>query len=216
MIEEAAKQANIHDFVLSTPDKYNTQVGESGKQLSGGQKQRIAIARALIKKPPILLLDEATSALDNESEAVVQEALDMLMQSHNHTVIVIAHKLSTIRNCADRIAVVGTGEVLEIGSHNELVALKHGHYKRLLEAQKRSTSLLTLGLAKQLSRTLEEEEDEIGETSTVAEKVAGKEQKGEATEVADSQNIAQRVKELAKPDVLYVIIGSVGAMFAGA
>jgi len=107
IIEESAREANIHDFVMSLPGKYDTQVGDSGAQLSGGQKQRVAIARALLKKPSILLLDEATSALDSESETIVQEALTKLMKSPEHTVVVIAHKLSSIRDCADRIAVVG-------------------------------------------------------------------------------------------------------------
>lgn len=109
-IEEAAKKANAHDFIMSFPDGYNTRVGENATQVSGGQKQRIAIARAILKKPKILLFDEATSALDSQSEAVVQKAIDNLMETKNQTVIVIAHRLSTIRN-ADRIAVVAKGQL---------------------------------------------------------------------------------------------------------
>ncbi len=125
-VEAAARAANIHEFIDSLPEKYMTAVGDAGTRLSGGQRQRITIARAILKGAPLLLLDEATSALDSESEAVVQEALDRLMVGR--TVIVIAHRLSTIRN-ADRIAVLEAGRLVEIGSHDELIA-KRGAYWR--------------------------------------------------------------------------------------
>jgi subfamily B ATP-binding cassette protein MsbA len=130
-VEDAARAANIHDFIDSLPDQYATTVGDSGTRLSGGQRQRITIARAILKGAPLLLLDEATSALDSESEAVVQEALDHLMRGK--TVIVIAHRLSTIRN-ADRIAVLEAGRLVELGSHGELLARK-GAYWRLHSVQ---------------------------------------------------------------------------------
>ncbi len=128
----AIKLAHLDEFLGSLPDGIDTVVGERGASLSGGQRQRVAIARALIKNSPIVILDEATSALDNESEAIVQKALDNLMQ--NRTVFVIAHRLSTIHN-ADRIAVLNEGELVELGTHNELINIENGRYKHLYEMQ---------------------------------------------------------------------------------
>ena len=127
----AAKIANAHDFIMETPDGYNTNIGDRGGKLSGGQRQRISIARAILKNPPILILDEATSALDTESERLVQEALERLMKTR--TTIAIAHRLSTIRG-ADEICVLHDGEIVERGRHEELLALG-GYYKRLNDMQ---------------------------------------------------------------------------------
>jgi ABC-type multidrug transport system fused ATPase/permease subunit len=129
---EAAKQANAFDFIMSFPDKFETLVGDRGIQLSGGQRQRVAIARAVLKNPSILILDEATSSLDSESERLVQEALDKLMIGR--TSIVIAHRLSTIRN-ADKIVVLQKGEVLEVGTHQELINNESGLYHKLSRLQ---------------------------------------------------------------------------------
>lgn len=131
-IIDAAIQANAWDFIRSFPDQLNTIVGERGIQLSGGQRQRIAIARAVLKDPKILILDEATSSLDSESERLVQEALEKLM--HYRTSVVIAHRLSTVRN-ADRIIVLDSGKIVEQGTHAELLSNKNGLYKTLTELQ---------------------------------------------------------------------------------
>jgi subfamily B ATP-binding cassette protein MsbA len=130
-IESAARAAFAHDFILDLPRRYDTLIGERGSRLSGGQRQRIAIARAILKDPPILILDEATSALDAESERLVQEALSNLMKGR--TTLVIAHRLATVRN-ADRIVVLDAGEVKETGSHEELLR-SGGLYSRLYELQ---------------------------------------------------------------------------------
>lgn len=131
-IIDAAVQANAWDFIQSFPGKLDTIVGERGVQLSGGQRQRIAIARAVLKNPKILILDEATSSLDSESERLVQEALEKLMQGR--TSLVIAHRLSTVRN-ADRILVINEGKIVEQGTHTELIANENGLYKTLTELQ---------------------------------------------------------------------------------
>lgn len=134
---EAAKAANAHDFITEATKGYDTVVGERGVRLSGGQRQRIAIARAILKDPRILLLDEATSSLDNESEHLVQEALGRLMQ--NRTTIIIAHRLSTI-GIADRIAVLQSGKIIELGTHKELIK-QDGLYAKLYEMQFRNEGL---------------------------------------------------------------------------
>ncbi|MBP1688146.1 MAG: phospholipid-lipopolysaccharide transporter [Deltaproteobacteria bacterium] len=130
-IVAAAKDAYAHDFIMELPQGYDTSIGEFGMRLSGGQRQRIAIARALLKNAPILVLDEATSALDNESERLVQQALDRLME--NRTTLVIAHRLSTVRR-ADRILVLVKGEIVEQGTHEELLAL-NAEYRKLHDLQ---------------------------------------------------------------------------------
>ena len=133
---EAAKRANIHDYVQTLPDGYDTEIGERGVRLSGGQKQRLCIARVFLKNPPILILDEATSALDNTTEILIQQALDELC--HGRTTLVVAHRLSTVKN-ADKIAVISDGRVSELGTHEELLE-KNGEYADLYRLQFRGNN----------------------------------------------------------------------------
>lgn len=130
-IEQAARMANAHDFIMTKEENYQTNIGDRGSKLSGGERQRLTIARALLKNPPILILDEATSSLDTESERLVQDAINKMMQ--NRTSVVIAHRLSTIRH-ADEIIVLQKGKIVERGTHEQLLA-KEGFYKRLVEMQ---------------------------------------------------------------------------------
>ena len=134
----AAKRANIHDYIMTLPDGYDTQIGERGVRLSGGQKQRLSIARVFLKNPPILILDEATSALDNTTEILIQQALDELCRGR--TTLVVAHRLSTIKN-ADEIAVVDGGKIVEQGTHEELME-KDGVYADLYKLQFRANAAM--------------------------------------------------------------------------
>ena len=137
---QAIKSAHLQDMIQDLPEGLDTMLGERGLTLSGGQRQRVAIARAMLRNSPIVILDEATSALDNESEAIVQKAMDNLVQ--NRTVFIIAHRLSTIKN-ADRIAVINEGELVELGSHDELMNIENGQYKALYEMQFKKQEVLS-------------------------------------------------------------------------
>ena len=130
-VEQAARIANAHDFIVQSEHGYQTSIGDRGSRLSGGQRQRISIARAILKNPPILILDEATSALDTESERLVQDALERLMKTR--TTIAIAHRLSTIKN-ADEIYVLHDGQIVERGTHDNLMQTD-GYYRRLHDMQ---------------------------------------------------------------------------------
>jgi subfamily B ATP-binding cassette protein MsbA len=130
-ITEAARIANAHNFIIKKEGGYSSNIGDRGTKLSGGEKQRLTIARAVLKNPPILILDEATSSLDTESERLVQDAINNMMQ--NRTSIVIAHRLSTIRH-ADEIIVLQKGKIVERGNHEELIA-QNGFYRKLVEMQ---------------------------------------------------------------------------------
>ena len=134
-IEAAAKTANIHEFISTLPDGYNTLVGERGLKLSGGQRQRIAIARSILKNAPILILDEATSALDSQTEQEIQQSINLILETDNtSTVIAIAHRLSTIKHM-DKIIVIDNGEIVEDGSFNELISKANGKFKKMWDSQ---------------------------------------------------------------------------------
>jgi ATP-binding cassette subfamily B protein len=141
----AAKAANAHDFIVNKPDGYDTVVGERGTKLSGGERQRIAIARAILHNPRILILDEATSNVDADTEKEIQDALARLIEGR--TVIAIAHRLSTLRN-ADRLVVLKEGEIVEIGTHDELMA-KEGEFYRLVELQRQTSAIRAVGGGKE-------------------------------------------------------------------
>merc|ERR1712137_821584 len=133
-VVEAAKRAYAHDFICEMKDGYETRIGERGNRLSGGQRQRIAIARVFLRRPKIILLDEATSALDENSQEAVQQALTNLIEESNATVVMVAHRLSTVVN-ADSICVIDKGHVLEQGSHEELAQKKDGIYAAMVSKQ---------------------------------------------------------------------------------
>jgi len=220
-IEEAAKMANAHDFIMEFKDGYQTDVGFGGSQLSGGQKQRIAIARALVKKPQILLLDEATSALDNKSEQVVQEALDRLLETgKNRTTIVIAHRLSTIRT-ADVICYVQQGEVVEKGSHEDLMRIDCGHYRALVEEQevkKDKESEAAIASGRRSSNSMKDprvstDSVQSSRSATAQDLEAAKDSgaKEEPTKVPWSRIIGMN-----KPDFGYLAIGVAFGAVAGA
>ncbi|WP_084686938.1 ATP-binding cassette domain-containing protein [Rickettsia tamurae] len=133
-IENTAKAANIHEFIESLPEKYNTIVGERGVKLSGGQRQRIAIARAILKNAPILVLDEATSSFDSHTEQEVKKSINTMLDIENVTIIAIAHRLSTIKHM-DRIIVMDKGKIIEDGTFTELVRKEKGKFKELWEHQ---------------------------------------------------------------------------------
>uniref|UniRef100_A0A2P2K8X3 Uncharacterized protein MANES_15G186400 n=3 Tax=Rhizophora mucronata TaxID=61149 RepID=A0A2P2K8X3_RHIMU len=218
-ITRAAKLSEAFSFISNLPDRFETQVGERGVQLSGGQKQRIAISRAVVKNPSILLLDEATSALDAESEKSVQEALDRAMVGR--TTVVVAHRLSTIRN-ADAIAVVEAGKIVEIGSHDELISNPNSAYSSLIHVQEaailqRHPSLgPTMGRPPSIrySRELSRNRTSFG-TSFRSEK--------DSVSCADGMEpikatpaSAKRIYSMVAPDWFYGVIGTIGAFIAGA
>ncbi|CEG36409.1 atp-binding cassette superfamily [Plasmopara halstedii] len=223
-VVEAAKMANAYNFIMEFPQKFQTEVGERGAQLSGGQKQRIAIARAIIKNPPILLLDEATSALDTESERVVQESLDQLLANSHRTTIVVAHRLSTIRN-ASRIAVHSGGAIVEIGPHDELMKLDNGHYRLLVEAQSRVASQETekAAIEEMTMDDIESVDDDVVRSRRVSRQsisrhsilekdIVQKPDDDQPGDVDLPPFSMARVWKMSLPEWKYLFVGSLGAI----
>ncbi|CAO4384135.1 unnamed protein product [Caenorhabditis nigoni] len=213
-IYEALKKANAYDFVNSFPKGIKTVVGERGSQLSGGQKQRIAIARTLVRNPKILLLDEATSALDNESEHVVQKALEKA--SEGRTTIVIAHRLSTIRN-ASKIIVMDRGEIVEVGNHEELISLQ-GVYSNLVQAQLLVThddpnNLLEHNTQESCAR-LESSRTDFSETNETNDDEM-KRLMDELTEEGARKSNLREIIKMCKPDYCLFLIALAGSALQG-
>jgi ABC-type methionine transport system ATPase subunit len=222
----AAKLANAHQFISEFPQGYDTDVGSNGASMSGGQKQRIAIARALIKKPAVLLLDEATSALDATSERIVQQSIDFLAQSKMQTTVIVAHRLSTIRN-ADKICAIKDGCIAEIGTHEELLA-KHGIYADLIKLQMESGEDETehpivlsqeeeIAVAHRVDRARTESAEKVivtGQAKSIEDTPAG-EKKHELSK-QEKKGITRRIWGLLWQYPVLFAVGLIGACLFGA
>lgn len=216
-IIEAAKMANAHDFIMKLPEKYDTELGERGALLSGGQKQRICIARALIRDPKILILDESTAALDSNSERVVQLALEKA--SAGRTTIIIAHRLSTVRN-ADVISVFENGSVVESGKHDELMALSHGAYRLLVEHQnihaEKSNAAADLNSSKVDGTALVASSSVTKTKNSLTNSKLDEGQVDESAEVDVDPGVLKRAFILNIRELPVMILGVIGGAIAGA
>ncbi|CAF1544603.1 unnamed protein product [Adineta ricciae] len=213
-IEEAAQQANAHNFIMQLPNKYETLVGERGIQLSGGEKQRIALARALVKQPTLLLLDEATSALDNVNEKIVQEALDRACQSR--TTIIIAHRLSTIQN-AHYIYVLDSGSVIEQGTHETLMAKEGGKYQKMVKSQQIERTNDDYDHI--ISMTKKDDEDEkqtLAERSRLLSDIQAVGVDKESSVSSSHQFIFLRLLSMNSPEWSTILFGCVTSLMNGA
>ncbi|CAF3888113.1 unnamed protein product [Rotaria magnacalcarata] len=210
-IEEAAQQANAHNFIIKLPNKYDTVVGECGIQISGGQKQRIALARAIVKQPSLLLLDEATSALDSFTEKVVQEAIDMV--SYGRTIIVVAHRLTTITN-ADQILVFDNGEIIEQGTHNELIS-RAGIYQDMFRLQQ-----IQENLDDRINESIVETDDAVTTSTRKRSKLLSDNQESSACEgksilTSYNKSLLLRLLCMNRPEWLLIAIGCTACIMSG-
>ncbi|CAF3900579.1 unnamed protein product [Adineta steineri] len=212
-IEQAAEQANAHNFIMKLPNKYETLVGERGIQLSGGEKQRIALARALVKQPTILLLDEATSALDNVSERIVQEALDRACK--NRTTIVIAHRLTTIQN-ADYIYVLDKGSVIEEGTHETLLVKEGGTYQTMVKMQQSEKTIGTQdGLMNMAKAAAEDEEQLLERVRLLSDSEATDINRRTSMMSSREKSVFVRLLKMNSPEWMFILIGCVACLLGG-
>ncbi|CAF4071555.1 unnamed protein product, partial [Adineta steineri] len=220
-IENAAEQANAHKFIMKLPNKYETLVGERGIQLSGGEKQRIALARALIKQPNILLLDEATSVLDNVSEKIVQEALDRACK--NRTIIVIAHRLTTIKN-ADYIYVLDSGSVIEEGTHETLLAKEGSKYQTMVKMQQSIKMINTQDDLMNMAKAAADDEEHLFHSVLFFGIVERVRQLSESEAIdtnrrasmsARGKSIFLRLLKMNSPEWMFILIGCLACLFGG-
>ncbi|CAF4991842.1 unnamed protein product, partial [Rotaria sp. Silwood1] len=211
-IEEAAHQANAHDFIMQLPNKYDTVVGERGAQLSGGEKQRIALARALVKQPTVLLLDEATSALDNTTEKIVQEALDQACKGR--TTIVIAHRLTAVQN-AHRIYVLDNGYVIEQGTHETLMSQEGSRYCEIMRAQQREKTENDID---EITSTIQMEDDDQKQISEHF-RHSSHSKLDDENKVSSNTNrrpVFLRLLLMNSPEWVIILIGCVACLIIGA
>lgn len=217
-IEKAAKLANAHSFIMRLPEKYDTKLGDRGALLSGGQKQRVCIARAIVRDPKILLLDEATSALDAQSERIVQDALERAAKGR--TTVVIAHRLSTVRN-ADIISVFEDGQIVEEGTHNDLVSVPNGAYKQLVQLQQIE------GGKRESEKEMNDVDPDAIPTNAMTKSISqnnasidGKSLEGlegeEAKLAVVDPGVVRRTFKMNSKEWFYILLGCLGALGAGA
>ncbi|CAF4920595.1 unnamed protein product, partial [Rotaria sp. Silwood1] len=212
-IEQAAREANAHNFIMQLPNKYETLVGERGIHLSGGEKQCIALARALVKQPTILLLDETTSALDNVREKIVQEALDRACKGR--TTIIIAHRLTTIRN-AHQIYVLDNGNVVEQGTHETLMIKEGGKYQAMVKCQQMKRIYDDTDDMMSIQKATEEEEKSITERSRLFSDVTTVDVNKQSPKPFKQRFVLLRLLSMNSPEWITILIGCVACLLSGA